>query len=94
VPDEPDDLYETYTAKFDSQLGPLDVGQFARWQRTLVQRLGREEFEERWLEFKDYEKVYRTLIETGATVTNALYDEIEDKATQLLLQESDGSFWW
>ena len=94
MPDDLADLYATYERKIEAQLGKLEAGQFARWQRTLVQRLGREEFEERWLEFKDYEKVYRTLIETGATVTNALYDEIEDKATQLLLQESDGSFWW
>ena len=89
-----DELYRIYVRKFDKDLGRLEPGQFARWQRTLVERLDRDDFEARWREFKDYEKVYKTLIEDGATVTNALYDEIKEKATQLLLQESGGDFWW
>jgi len=94
MPDSFDELFEHYEHKLEAELGPLEVGQFARWRRSLVERLDRAGFEREWTEFKAFEATYRAIIASGATATNELYDEVREKAAQLLLAESDGSFWW
>jgi hypothetical protein len=94
VHDEQRERFGAYNSKFDAQVGTVEVGQYGRWSQTLVQRLGAEEFEARWQAFKDLEDKYREILRDGGTVTNALYDEVREQATHLLLKEADGSFWW
>lgn len=89
-----DELFSRYERKLEKELGAIEVGQLARWRRWLVQRLGRDEFEARWLAFRQLEADYRRVIAAGATATNEMYDEVREQAAQLLLVESAGAFWW
>ena len=89
-----DEMFEQYERKLEAEIGPLEVGQFARWRRSLVERFDRDTFERHWREFKELEATYRSVIASGATATNELYDEVRERAAQLLLAESNGSFWW
>ena len=92
--DDLDQLFETYNRMFDKNIGRLSVGQFGRWERNLVERLDRAGFEDAWRHFRELEQQVRAVSESGGTVTNALYDELQERAAKLLLKEGSGSYWW
>ena len=67
------DVYKHYIRRSEKLFGALDVGQPAHHRGRLIQKLGYEDFVEKWNEFKKLESYLCTVMSTGATLNDDLY---------------------
>lgn len=89
-----DKAYQRYLAACDEKLGPLEAGQYGVVEQTLVKKLDESEFEGKYSEFQELERIFKGLISSGATIDDALYQELKELATELLMTEKAGTFEW
>jgi hypothetical protein len=85
----PDDLataYAEYLARYQELVGPREVGQYGKWGRHLVKKYSREEFQTRHDQFVKLERACRHILETGATMNDAVTLAFEEAAAEILIE--------
>ena len=86
--------YQTYLAVCQKHLGPLNPGQYGMFGRSLVKKLGPDEFVERYEDFLGLANVFKSSMKSGATVDDTLYQELKTAAIALLMREERDTFCW
>lgn len=81
-----DALYDDYLARFDRELGPAEVGSFAKHQGRLIQKLHRGDFDEVFTEYRDLAERYHDSLERGDTINDALIKMLRDLAAKLVIK--------
>jgi hypothetical protein len=79
-------LYLEYLARFDRQVGAVDVGAFAKYEGRLIKKLGRAEFEAAFLEYADLFERYKDSVERGDTINDAMVKLLRDQAAKLVIK--------
>lgn len=82
--------YQAYLERFDRLVGPRPVGQYGTWKKHLVKKFSLEEFSQRHEAFLKLEKVCHHILETGATMNDAVTQALDDAAAEILLEADTG----
>ncbi len=80
------DEYGQYLARFEAQVGRIEVGAYGQWQGKLVRKLSTEEFAAKLSDFTALRKTYTQIVEHGDTIDNALLKILRERASELLLE--------
>ena len=83
--------YQAYLDRFDRLVGPRKVGQYGTWQKHLVTKFALDEFQQRVENYEKLEKVCRHILETGATMNDAVTQALEEAAAEILLEPDSGN---
>ncbi len=78
--------YQAYLERFDRLVGPRPVGQYGTWKKHLVKKFSLEEFGQRHEAFLKLEKVCRHILDTGATMNDAVTQALEEAAAEILIE--------
>ncbi|MBI2897046.1 MAG: hypothetical protein HYY06_26045 [Deltaproteobacteria bacterium] len=82
----PEIAYQEYLARYESLVGHREVGQYGKWGKHLVKKYSAEEFRERYEQFMKLEGVCRHIVETGATMNDAVTAAYKEAAAEILLE--------
>ncbi len=77
--------YHEYLARFDRDVGKIDVGQFAKFAGKLIKKLAFEEFTPAFLEYTEMAERYTDSVERGDTINDIVLRLLRDKAANLVL---------
>jgi hypothetical protein len=92
VPDRPDvieDLparYHEYLERFATEIGPQQVGEFAKWSGKLIKKLSFEEFTPAYLEYTEISQRYRESLERGDTINDVVLRLLRERCANLVLK--------
>ena len=78
--------YRTYLERFDGKVGPCEFGAYAKHEGKLIRKLRYDEFEARWSEFQDVDRVFTEIMERGDTINDALVKILRDGCAEFLLE--------
>jgi len=84
------DPYLDYLARFEENVGAMSVGSYGKYHGRLIRKLAAEEFT---LKFGEYSKLsdhYRTMLERGDTLNDALTKILRERRDELLLEDDLG----
>jgi hypothetical protein len=79
-------LYLEYLARFDRNVGAVDVGAFAKYEGRLIKKLSRAEFEPAFLEYADLAHRYHDSVDRGDTINDAVVKLLRDQAAKLVIK--------
>jgi hypothetical protein len=79
------DPYLEYLARFEQQVGALQVGAYGKWNGKLVRKLSPEEFAARNTEFTNLDRTYRGILERGDTINDAVVRLWRERRAELLI---------
>jgi len=79
-------LYLEYLARFDRQVGAVDVGAFAKYEGRLIKKLGRADFAAAFLTYQETAERYQATLEAGDTVNDVVMKLLRDQAAALILK--------
>ena len=82
--------YQAYLERFDRLVGPRPVGQYGTWKKHLVKKFSLDEFRQRHEAFLKLEKVCHHILETGATMNDAVTQALDDAAAEILIEPDPG----
>ncbi len=80
------DEYVQYLARFEAQVGRIEVGAYGQWQGKLVRKLSIDEFRAKLSDFTALHNTYAQIVEHGDTIDNALLKILRERASELLLE--------
>ena len=83
-------LYREYLVRFDREVGAIQVGQFAKYQGKLIQKLARPDFDELFAEYHELAQHYYESIDRGDTINDVAVKLLREKAAQLILKPPGG----
>lgn len=81
------DPYLDYLGRFEQHVGPMAVGSYGKYAGRLVRKLGAEEFTAKYGEYSKLSDHYRTMLERGDTLNDALTKILRERRDELLLEE-------
>jgi hypothetical protein len=79
------DEYRAYLRRFEDTLGPCEFGAYAKHQGRLIKKLRFDEFEAKWLEFREVDKAYAEILERGDTINDVLVKVLRQRSDELVL---------
>jgi len=85
------EAYRAYLERFDQLVGPRPVGQYGTWKKHLVKKFSLEEFSHRHEAFLKLEKVCRHILDTGATMNDAVTQALDEAAAEILIEPDTSS---
>jgi hypothetical protein len=77
--------YHEYLARFEREVGKIELGQFAKFAGKLIKKLPFEEFTPAFLEYTEMAERYTESIERGDTINDIVLRLLRDKAAGLVL---------
>jgi hypothetical protein len=77
--------YREYVARWEAEVGPSDVGTFAKFSGRLIKKMSEEEFAPVHLEYETLAKRYFESVERGDTVNDVVVRLLRDRAATLVL---------
>jgi hypothetical protein len=85
--------YETafakYNARFVEACGDKPVGAYAKYDRSMVQRLERIEFDRRLDKYVQLHGACKRMIDAGSTISDALVMELREAAAWVVVRAPD-----
>jgi hypothetical protein len=81
-----DALYREYLVRFDREVGPCEVGAFAKYEGRLIKKLGRADFTTAFAAYQDTAERYHATLEAGDTVNDVVVKMLRDQAAGLILK--------
>jgi hypothetical protein len=81
--------YAKYERRFAKSVGDKPVGAYAKFRRTMVQRLSAEEFPPRLDDYVRLHGACKAMLESGATIVDVLVHEFEEAAAWVAVQSPD-----
>ena len=82
--------YEAYLQRFEQLIGKLPVGTSAKWKGTLIRKLAPDEFDKKHGEWSTLARTYKTILERGDTLNDAITKLLRERQTELLLEDDSG----
>lgn len=79
------DRYDEYLARWESDVGPAEVGAFAKFRGRLIKKLSAEEFGPLVREYDTLAQRYLESVERGDTVNDVLVRLVRERAAALLV---------
>jgi hypothetical protein len=84
-----DDAYQGYLARFDSAVGPVEVGAYGKFHGRLVRKLSAAEFTAKHGEFAKLDVTYRGILERGDTINDAVVKLWRERRAELLIDDPE-----
>ncbi len=81
--------FESYLKRFEHDYGPKAPGAFVKFGNHMVQRLSPEDFQSRLDDYVNWHRQCKTLLGSGATISDALVLEFEEAAAWLIIKAPD-----
>jgi hypothetical protein len=81
--------FEKYNTRFDRAFGPKMPGSYAKFGRTMIKRLLREEFDARLNTYVSLHAACKRMLDGGSTISDALVHEFEEAAAWVAVQAPD-----
>jgi hypothetical protein len=81
-----DDDYQEYLARFETTLGPCEVGSYAKHNGRVIKKLRPDEFATKWREFQEVDSAYAEIMERGDTINDVLVKVLRERSDELLLE--------
>ena len=81
-----DQDFESYVTRFRELFDDRPEGTFVKYGHTLIQRLGKDEFESRLENYRQLKVRCRTMLESGATISDAITLDFEEAASWLAVE--------
>lgn len=78
------DEYQAYLARWEKDLGPSDVGTFAKFSGRLIKKMTEEEFLPVHQEYETLAKTFRDSVARGDTVNDVVVRLLRDRAATLV----------
>jgi len=89
LPLDVDAAYTAYLDRFEKRFGSRALGSFAKFGRTMVQKLDRSQFEDRLRRYLEMHSACKKMLASGATISDAVVLEFEESAAWIVLQPPD-----
>jgi hypothetical protein len=83
------DPYQSYVARFDSEVGPIQVGAYGKWRGRLVRKLAADEFAVKHQEFAKLDSTYRGIVARGDTINDAVVKLWRERRAELLIDDPE-----
>jgi len=77
--------YDQYVARFDAQVGEVEVGAFAKFRGRLIRKMDADEFGDRWGEYHELAGHYFQSVDRGDTINDMVVRLLRDHAASLVL---------
>lgn len=77
--------YREYLARFEAELGAIELGSFAKYNGQLIKKLRYEEFEPLYREYQDVTTHYFESLERGDTINDLIVKLVRERANRLVL---------
>lgn len=81
--------FSSYEARFVERFGDKPAGAFVKNGKAMIQRLSRGEFPERLQAYLHWHGQCRSLLGSGATISDALVLEFEEASRWLVIEPPD-----
>lgn len=81
--------FEKYNARFDEALGPRPVGAYVKFNRYMIKRLERPEFDQRLDAYVQLHAACKRMLDGGSTISDALVHDFEEAAAWVAVQAPD-----
>ncbi|MGB0678569.1 MAG: hypothetical protein ACPGUV_02785 [Polyangiales bacterium] len=81
-----DAAFAEYLKRFDARFSDRAEGTFVKFGHTLIQKLNRDEFEERLQNYVTMRQRCREMLESGATISDAVTLDYEEAAAWIALE--------
>lgn len=81
-----EDSYREYLARFDREVGPAQIGEFAKFRGRLIKKLAHGEFAPALAEYHELAERYHTSLERGDTINDVMVKLLREQAAKLVLE--------
>jgi hypothetical protein len=78
--------YNRYLERFDTRLGTVELGSYAKHNGRLIKKLSFDEFESRWLELAEVDRAYSDIVANGDTINDVLVRVLRERCDELLIE--------
>jgi hypothetical protein len=78
--------YRAYLERFEALAGPGEFGSFIKHAGRLVKKLRYDEFEPKYVEWRDVSVAYNDSVAAGDTINDLVVKILRERATELLLE--------
>lgn len=78
--------YHEYLERFSREIGPHQIGEFAKWSGKLIKKLSFEEFTPAYLEYTEIVQRYSESVERGDTINDVVLRLLRDRSANLVLK--------
>jgi len=80
------DAYLEYLGRFEQHVGALAVGAYGKFHGKLVRKLTADEFATKHGELTNLAKTYKSILERGDTLNDALTKLLRERQIELLFE--------
>lgn len=80
------EAYRSYLQRFEDIAGSGDFGSFVKHNGRLIKKMRYEEFEPKYLEYRDVAQAYHDSIRRGDTINDLIVKILRERGTELILE--------
>lgn len=81
--------FAKYNARFETSVGNKPVGSYAKFDRYMIKRLDREEFQRRLDTYVQLHAACKRMLDGGSTISDALVHDFEEAAAWVAVEAPD-----
>lgn len=81
--------YDAYLERFRAQYGDKPEGAFVKFDKHMIQKLSRADFPRRLEQYLELHATCKEMLNTGATINDAVVLEFDEAAAWLVIQAPD-----
>jgi hypothetical protein len=81
--------YSAYLERFRTQFGERPEGTFVKFGKHMIQKLTRDEFDERLHQYLEMHDATKTMLSSGATINDAVVLEYDEASAWISLKAPD-----
>ena len=78
--------YRNYLQRFEEKIGACEFGGYAKHNERLIKKLRYDEFEPKWEEFQEVDRIFTDIMERGDTINDALVKILRERCADFLLE--------
>ena len=81
--------FEKYNARFTKALGDKPIGAYVKFNKHMIKRLERGEFDERLDTYVQLHSACKRMLDGGSTISDALVHDFEEAAAWVAVEAPD-----
>ena len=86
MPEDLADHFHDYLDRFAAEVGPAEIGTFAKFRGRLIKKLDYEQFAAAYHDYHALAKRYHDSVERGDTINDAVVKMLREQAAALVLR--------